>query len=65
MKYLLYIFVGFWALWILWYLTGGPLRDDKTKMFVTPTENGVEYTGSVKDLNQQGLDSINNFINKN
>jgi hypothetical protein len=28
------IFVGFWAIWIAWYLTGGPLRDDKTHPYI-------------------------------
>lgn len=23
------IFAGFWIIWILWYVTGGPLRDTK------------------------------------
>ncbi len=30
----------FWAVWILWYLTGGPLRDDKTKPYIGFTETG-------------------------
>jgi hypothetical protein len=34
------IFAGFWAIWILWYLTGGPLRDDKAKPFIGPTGSG-------------------------
>jgi hypothetical protein len=34
------IFVGFWLVWILWYLTGGPLRDDKSKPFIGPDETG-------------------------
>ncbi len=32
--YFIKFFVGFWIIWILWYLTGGPLRDDKTKPFI-------------------------------
>ncbi len=40
MSLLLKIFVGFWALWIIWYITGGPLRDDKTKPFVGPNQRG-------------------------
>jgi hypothetical protein len=34
------IFVGFWAIWILWYITGGPLRDDKTNIYVGPNSSG-------------------------
>ena len=34
------IFAVFWAVWIIWYLTGGPLRDDKTKPYVGFTESG-------------------------
>lgn len=30
------LFFGFWLLWIIWYVTGGPYRDDKTKPFVGP-----------------------------
>jgi len=33
--FLLKGFAIFWAIWIAWYLTGGPLRDDKTNPFVT------------------------------
>jgi len=34
------IFFGFWLLWVLWYVTGGPYRDDKTKPFIGVTKNG-------------------------
>lgn len=34
------VFVGFWLLWILWYITGGPLRDDKTKPYIGPGKGG-------------------------
>jgi hypothetical protein len=37
---LLKIFLGFWAIWLLWYVTGGPLRDDKTKPFVNFSKEG-------------------------
>jgi hypothetical protein len=30
------LFVGFWVVWLLWYVTGGPLRDDKTKPYIGP-----------------------------
>jgi hypothetical protein len=47
MATLLKIFFGFWAIWILWYLTGGPLRDDKTKPFVKVNESGqIETVGT-------------------
>lgn len=34
MEMFLKIFAGFWIVWILWYITGGPLRDDKTTPFM-------------------------------
>lgn len=40
MGFLTKLFIGFWIVWILWYLTGGPLRDDKTRPFIGPSENG-------------------------
>jgi hypothetical protein len=47
MATLLKIFAGFWVLWILWYITGGPLRDDKTKPFVRLNESGqIEAVGT-------------------
>lgn len=47
MEMLLKIFFGFWAIWILWYITGGPLRDDKTKPFVKFNETGqLEKAGT-------------------
>lgn len=43
---LLKIFAGFWVIWIIWYITGGPLRDDKTKPFVRFNDAGqVETVG--------------------
>lgn len=35
------VFSIFWAVWIIWYITGGPLRDDKTKPYVGFTESGT------------------------
>ena len=40
MGILVKIFIGFWVVWLLWYLTGGPLRDDKSKPFIGPDANG-------------------------
>ncbi len=34
MGFLIKFFAIFWAIWLIWYLTGGPLRDDKTKPYV-------------------------------
>ncbi len=34
MSVFLKLFVGFWIIWIIWYITGGPLRDDRTKPYV-------------------------------
>lgn len=44
MEILLKIFVGFWIIWIIWYITGGPLRDDKTKPYVKFNESGALET---------------------
>jgi hypothetical protein len=47
--FFLKIFVGFWIIWILWYITGGPLRDDKSKPFVGITASGtIERTAPTK-----------------
>lgn len=47
MGVLIKIFIGFWALWFLWYVTGGPLRDDKTKPYVRFNEEGaIEQFGT-------------------
>jgi hypothetical protein len=40
MGFLFKLFIGFWVVWIIWYLSGGPLRDDKTKPFIGPINNG-------------------------
>lgn len=49
MKTLFIIFAGFWVIWILWYLTGGPLRDDRTKPFVGIGSSGqIETSGTRK-----------------
>jgi hypothetical protein len=42
---LIKIFTIFWAVWIIWYLTGGPLRDDKTKPYI-----GFDKTGQLTPL---------------
>lgn len=48
MSLFLKIFIGFWVIWIIWYITGGPLRDDKTKPYVqyNPATGQVETTGA-------------------
>jgi hypothetical protein len=33
----------FWAVWIIWYMTGGPLRDDASKKYV-----GIGANGSIE-----------------
>lgn len=40
METFLKIFAGFWIVWIIWYITGGPLRDDRTKPYVGPNSSG-------------------------
>ncbi len=37
---LLKIFAIFWAVWIAWYLTGGPLRNDGNSPYVQYDQNG-------------------------
>lgn len=44
------IFVGFWIIWIIWYMTGGPLRDEKTKPFIGPTTTGGLKTFGPGDI---------------
>jgi hypothetical protein len=47
MGFLLKFFAIFWAIWIAWYITGGPLRDEGTSLFVKYGPNGqVISTGS-------------------
>jgi hypothetical protein len=43
--FLIKVFAGFWIIWILWYLTGGPLRDDKTKPYT-----GIGQDGQIQSL---------------
>lgn len=57
MKYLMYIFLGFWAVWCLWYLSGGPLRSEKSKPFIVPNGSGFDYVDKV----DTGLDT---YINR-
>ncbi len=40
MATLLKIFFGFWLIWILWYVTGGPLRDEKSKPYIGFNQSG-------------------------
>jgi hypothetical protein len=44
MSTLIKIFAIFWAIWILWYVTGGPLRDDATKKYVGVGQDGSLHT---------------------
>lgn len=44
--FFLKVFVGFWLLWILWYITGGPMRDDKAKPFIRPNPE----TGALEEV---------------
>ncbi len=47
---LLKIFVGFWIIWILWYLTGGPLRDDRSKPYI-----GLNQQGELQSFGKESL----------
>jgi hypothetical protein len=40
MGVLLKFFAIFWAVWIIWYLTGGPLRDDTSKPYIGFDKSG-------------------------
>ncbi|MFA5132243.1 MAG: hypothetical protein WC444_02870 [Candidatus Paceibacterota bacterium] len=40
MGVLLKIFFGFWLVWLLWYVTGGPLRDDRSKPYIGFNQGG-------------------------
>jgi hypothetical protein len=47
MGFITKIIVIFWSIWIIWYLTGGPLRDDKNKKYIGPAPSGeLEYFGT-------------------
>ena len=50
MGFLLKAFAIFWAIWILWYLTGGPLRDDKSRPYIGPNETGQLETFSTTSI---------------
>ena len=51
--FFLKIFIGFWVLWIIWYLTGGPYRDDKTRPFIRPNpDTGELETVGTSTLSQ-------------
>ncbi len=50
------IFFGFWVIWILWYITGGPLRDDKTRPFV-----GLNNEGQIQSF---GTSTLKEFQKK-
>jgi hypothetical protein len=46
---LLKVIIIFWLIFLVWYLTGGPLRDDKTKKYVGPTASGELLISSTTD----------------
>ena len=39
--FFLKFFAIFWAIWITWYITGGPLRDNQTHLFVNYSTNAT------------------------
>lgn len=45
METFLKIFLGFWIIWIIWYLTGGPYRDDKSKPYI-----GINNQGQLENF---------------
>jgi len=50
METFLKIFIGFWIVWIIWYITGGPLRDDKTKPYI-----GINSSGTLETFGTSSL----------
>lgn len=50
MELFLKIFFGFWLLWVIWYMTGGPLRDEKSKPFIGVTQDGGLKTFGTSSL---------------
>jgi hypothetical protein len=50
MKLFFQIFAGFWIFWIIWYLTGGPLRDDRSKPYIGLDKNGTLQTQGTSTL---------------
>ena len=57
-KYLYYIAGGFIDMWVLWYLTGGPLSENRNKPFMSPSGSGFEYNTKV-DIK---LDKLKEYI---
>jgi hypothetical protein len=61
MKYVLYPVFAFWLIWLFWYLSGGPLRSEKSHPFITPADGGgFEYVDKVNS----GFDEVQNLKNK-
>lgn len=51
MQLFLKIFIGFCVVWILWYVTGGPLRDTKNPFIAPDDASGLhEFNTQTKDL---------------
>jgi hypothetical protein len=67
MKYVLYPVFAFWLIWLFWYLSGGPLRSEKSHPFISPvfspTENTTfEYSDK---LDFSDLEDLKNRIQNN
>jgi hypothetical protein len=55
MKYVLYPVFAFWLIWLFWYLSGGPLRSEKSHPFITPADGGgFEYVDKINS----GFDEV-------
>lgn len=52
MGFLIKAFAIFWAVWFIWYITGGPLRDDRTKPYVGFTASGTIETMGTSSVKQ-------------
>ncbi len=48
MKQFLYVIFGLVAIWLFWYLSGGPLRSEKSHPFIIPAGGGgFEYVNKI------------------
>ncbi len=59
MKYILLPILIFWVMWLIWYVSGGPLRSERLSPFIGPDSVGkLEYSDEYQkgSLDLQKLD---------
>ncbi len=56
MKYFLYAIICFAIIWIIWYIDGGPLKENRKQKFIIPNGDSFEYINNVNT----GLDKYIN-----